>query len=115
FGDASQSAGGGTNNLPGTIIGGTSGTDGIFKTENGGQITANGAPTGEKKYPIDGVGMTSVSWGGTAVITPNIDSIKEVKVVTDNYDAEYGRYRGARVQIISQNGTNSYHGSLFLR
>jgi hypothetical protein len=115
FGDGSQSAGGGTNNLPGTTIGGTSATDGIFKTENGGQITANGARTGENNYTIDGVGMTSVSWGGTAVITPNIDSVKEVKVITDNYDAEYGRYRGAQVQIISQNGTNSYHGSLFLR
>src|ERR1051325_2692870 len=81
FGDGAQSAGGGTSNLPGTTIGGTGGVDGIFKTENGGQITANGARTGENNYQIDGVGMTSVSWGGTAVITPNEDSIKEVKVV----------------------------------
>jgi len=115
FGDGAQSSGGGTSNLPGTTIGGTSGTDGIFKTENGGQVTANGARTGENNYTIDGVGMTSVSWGGTAVITPNEDSIKEVKIITDNYDAEYGRYRGAQVQIISQNGTNDYHGSLFLK
>jgi Carboxypeptidase regulatory-like domain/TonB dependent receptor-like, beta-barrel len=115
FGDGSQSAGGGTNNLPGTTIGGTSATDGIFKTENGGQITANGARTGENNYTIDGVGMTSVSWGGTAVITPNEDSIKEVKVVTDNYDAEYGRYRGAQVQLISQTGTNNYHGSFYFK
>src|SRR6266446_7186740 len=115
FGDGAQSAGGGTSNLPGTTIGGTGGTDGIFKTENGGQIVANGARTGENNYTIDGVGITSVSWGGTAVITPNEDSIKEVKIVTDNYDAENGRFRGAQVQIISQNGTNQYHGSLFLR
>ncbi len=115
FGDGAQSAGGGTSNLPGTTIGGAGGTDGIFKTENGGQITANGARTGENNYQIDGVGMTSVSWGGTAVITPNEDSIKEVKIVTDNYDAENGRYRGAQVQIISQNGTNQYHGSAFIK
>lgn len=115
FGDGAQSAGGGTSNLPGTTIGGTGGTDGIFKTENGGQITANGARTGENNYTIDGVGMTSVSWGGTAVITPNEDSIKEIKVITDNYDAENGRYRGAQVQLISQNGTNQYHGSLFFK
>lgn len=115
FGDGAQSAGGGTSNLPATTIGGTGGTDGIFKTENGGQIVANGARTGENNYTIDGVGMTSVSWGGTAVITPGEDSIKEVKVVTNNYDAEYGRYLGAQVQIISQNGTNQYHGSLFLK
>jgi len=106
FGDGAQGAGGGTSNLPGTTVGGSGGTDGIFKTENGGQITSGGARTGENNYTIDGVGMTSVSWGGTAVITPSEDSIKEVKIVTDNYDAEYGRYRGAQVQIISQNGTN---------
>jgi hypothetical protein len=115
FGDGAQSGGGGTSNLPGTTIGGTGGTDGIFKTENGGQIVANGVRTGENNYTIDGVGMTSVSWGGAAVITPSEDSIKEVKIVTDNYDAEYGRYRGAQVQIISQNGTNQYHGSLYFK
>ncbi|HUM05145.1 MAG TPA: carboxypeptidase-like regulatory domain-containing protein [Terriglobales bacterium] len=115
FGDGSQSGGGGTNNLPSTTIGGTGATDGIFKIENGGQITANGARTGENNYQIDGVGTTSVTWGGTSVITPNEDSIKEVRVVTDNYDAENGRYRGAQVQIISQNGTNNYHGSLFFK
>ncbi len=116
FGDGARSSGiNGGNNLPGTTVGGTSGTDGIFKIENGGQITANGARTGENNYQIDGVGTTSVTWGGTSVVTPNEDSIKEVKVVTDNYDAENGRYRGAQVQIISQNGTNQYHGSLFFK
>ena len=115
FGDGSQAAGGGTNNLPATTIGGTGGTDGVFKIENGGQITANGARTGENNYQIDGVGTTSVTWGGTSVITPNEDSIKEVKILTDNYDAENGRYSGAQVQIISQNGTNQYHGSFFFK
>jgi hypothetical protein len=115
FGDGAQGAGGGTSNLPGTTIGGTGGTDGIFKIENGGQITANGARTGENNYQIDGVGTTSVTWGGTSVITPNEDSVKEVKILTDNYDAENGRYRGAQVQVISQNGTNQYHGSLFFK
>src|SRR6202048_4729231 len=115
FGDGAQASGGGTGNLPGTTIGGTGGTDGVFKIENGGQITANGARTGENNYQIDGVSTTSVTWGGTSVITPNEDSIKEVKIVTDNYDAENGRYRGAQVQVISQNGTNQYHGSIFIK
>ena len=88
---------------------------GIFATENGGQIVANGARTGENNYQIDGVGVTSVSWGGTTVITPNEDAIKEVKVITNNYDAENGRYRGAQVQIISQNGTNDLRGSAFFK
>lgn len=115
FGDGAQSAGGGTNDLPATTVGGTGATDGVFKIENGGQITANGARTGENNYQIDGVGTTSVTWGGTSVITPNEESIKEIKILTDNYDAENGRYRGAQVQIISQNGTNEYHGSFFFK
>ncbi len=115
FGDGAQGAGGGTQNLPATTVGGTGGTDGVFKIENGGQITAGGARTGENNYQIDGVGTTSVTWGGTSVITPNEDSIKEIKILTDNYDAENGRYRGAQVQIISQNGTNQYHGSFFFK
>ena len=115
FGDGARAAGGGTQNLPATTIGGTGNTTGIFATENGGQIVAKGARTGENNYQIDGVGVTSVSWGGTSVITPNEDSIKEIKIVTNNYDAEFGRYRGAQVQIISQNGTNDFHGSAFYR
>jgi len=115
FGDGAQAAGGGTNNLPSSSMAGSGATDGIFKIENGGQITANGARVGSNNYQIDGVGTTSVTWGGSSVITPNEDSIKEVKIVTDNYDAENGRYSGAQVQIISQNGTNSYHGSFFFK
>jgi Carboxypeptidase regulatory-like domain/TonB dependent receptor-like, beta-barrel len=115
FGDGARGAGGGTQNLPATTIGGTGSTTGIFAIENGGQIVANGARTGENNYQIDGVGVTSVSWGGTTVITPNEDSIKEIKVVTNNYDAENGRYRGAQVQMISQNGTNALHGSAFFK
>lgn len=116
FGDGAQQAGGnGTSNLPSTTVGGTGGADGVFKIENGGQISANGARTGENNYQIDGVGTTSVTWGGTSVVTPNEDAIKEVKIITDNYDAENGRYRGAQVQIITQNGTNQYHGSFFFK
>src|ERR1700758_425390 len=43
FGDGAQGAGGGTQNLPSTTIGGTGGTDGVFKIENGGEIMGKGA------------------------------------------------------------------------
>jgi len=115
FGDGAQAAGGGTGNLPSSSQGGSGSADGVFKIENGGQITANGARAGSNNYQIDGVGVTSVTWGGSSVITPNEDSIKEIKIVTDNYDAENGRYSGAQVQVISQNGTNNYHGSFFFK
>src|SRR5260370_13378714 len=72
FGDGAR--GNGQNagfNLPSTTVGGTSGTDGVFKIENGGQITANGARTGENNYQIDGVGTTSVTCGGHALLATN--------------------------------------------
>ena len=115
FGDGAQVGGSGSSNLPSSSMAGSGAADGIFKIENGGQITANGQRVGSNNYQIDGVGTTSVTWGGSSVITPNEDSIKEVKVVTDNFDAENGRYAGAQVQIISQSGTNNYHGSFFFK
>lgn len=115
FGDSSRSDSGGSNNIPGSEQSGTGTGDGIFKTENQGQISANGARTNQNNYQIDGVGVTSVSWGGTSVITPSEDSVKEVKIIANNYDAENGRFAGGQVQIISANGTNEYHGSAFIK
>ncbi|HMI54183.1 MAG TPA: TonB-dependent receptor [Candidatus Saccharimonadales bacterium] len=115
FGDSARTDNGGSRDLPGTEIGGTGTGDAIFKTENGGQISAGGSRTNQNNYQIDGVGVTSVSWGGTSVITPSEESVKEVKIITNNYDAENGRFAGGQVQIISANGTNDYHGSAFIK
>jgi Carboxypeptidase regulatory-like domain len=115
FGDGSRNSSGNTFSLPATEQAGSGATDGIFKTENGGQVTAAGVRTNQNNYTIDGVGVTSVSWGGSSVITPNEDSVKEVKIISNNYDAENGRYAGGQVQVISANGTNEFHGSAFIK
>lgn len=116
FGDGSQ-GGGGTNNynLPGTQTGGgaSGGADGIFKTENGAQVIASGQQTETNGISIDGISTTSAVWGGSTIITPSQESIDSVKVVSNSYDAEDGRFAGAQVQIISKSGTNNFHGSLF--
>ena len=52
-------------------------------------------------------------WGGTTVITPSEDSIDNVKIVSNSYDAENGRFSGAQIQITSKGGSNQYHGSAF--
>jgi carboxypeptidase family protein/TonB-dependent receptor-like protein len=119
FGDGSQGGGGSDNyNLPGTqgqTGGGASGgNDGIFKTENGASIIANGQQTQNNGISIDGISTTSAVWGGATVITPTEDSVDNVKVVSNSYDAEYGRFSGAQLQITSKSGTNDFHGSLFL-
>jgi hypothetical protein len=112
FGDSSQSAGGGTFSLPGNAgDGSASATSGPYMTENKPQVFGNGGRNDTNGITIDGVQVTSVTWGSAAVITPNPDTIKEMKVVTNPYDASLGRFSGAQIQIISENGTNTFHGT----
>ncbi|MGH9514888.1 MAG: TonB-dependent receptor domain-containing protein [Terriglobales bacterium] len=115
IGDNSQAAGNDNYNLPGTQTGGgqSGGADGIFKTENGAQIIANGNQTENNGISIDGISTTSAVWGGSTVITPSEDSVDNVKVVSNSYDAENGRFSGAQIQITSKSGSNDIHGSLF--
>ena len=115
FGDGSQASGNNNYNLPGTQTSGgqSGGADGIFKTENGVQVIANGQQTQNNGISIDGISTTSAVWGGSTVITPSEDSVESVKVVSNAYDAENGRFTGAQIQITSKSGTNDFHGSLF--
>lgn len=114
FGDASRGGSGGANNLPNQTGPGGS-NRAIFQTENTPQVTANGQRISANSFQIDGVSVNSLTHGGSAVITPNQESVKEVRVVSSNYSAEYGRNSGAQVLVVSQNGTNAFHGSLFLK
>ena len=116
FADGSQGQGGNGFNLPGTQTGGgaSGGNDGIFKTENGAQVIANGQQSENNGISIDGITTTSAVWGGATIVTPSEDSVDSVKVVSNSYDAEDGRFSGAQIQVTSKSGTNDFHGSLFL-
>ena len=49
------------------------------------------------------------------MITPSEDSVDNLKVVSNNYDAEYGRFSGAQIQVSTKSGTNELHGSAFFK
>jgi hypothetical protein len=115
FGDGALTNSGGSFQLPGVNTGAPSATDSIFKVENGPQIIANGTRQNSNDIQIDGVGVNSTSWGGAAVVTPNEESVKEIRVIANNYSAEYGRTSGAQILVVSQNGTNDLHGSGFFK
>ncbi len=115
FGDGSQAAGGGSNQMPGSNTQGTTSTSGIFKTENAPQIVANGGQNNSNGIMIDGISTESAVWGGSTVITPSADSVESVKVTSNAYDAEFGRFSGAQIQITSKSGSNDFHGSLFFK
>jgi hypothetical protein len=114
FGDGAQGAGGNGESLPGMQgPGSTGGNQGIFQTENGAAALANGQQYQSNSVTIDGISTTSAVWGGTTIITPSEDSIDNVKVLSNGYDAEFGRFSGAQIQITSKSGTNQFHGSAF--
>ncbi|HXM49524.1 MAG TPA: carboxypeptidase regulatory-like domain-containing protein [Pyrinomonadaceae bacterium] len=114
FGDAARGGTGGAVFLP-NVVGPGGSSRSIFQTENAPQISANGQRITSNNYQIDGTSVNSLTNGGAAVITPNQESVKEVRVIANVYSAEYGRNSGAQVLTVSQNGTNTFHGSLFLK
>lgn len=114
FGDAARGGTGGAVSLPNTAGPGGSSRS-IFQTENAPQISANGQRITANNFQIDGTSVNSLTNGGAAVITPNQESVKEVRIIANVYSAEYGRNSGAQVLTVSQNGTNTFHGSLFLK
>jgi len=118
--DGAQSGGGGGFQAPGTETGASSGGGGnlghsssIFATENGASANANGGQFENNSYTVDGINTVSAVWGGSTVVTPSEDSVGTVKIVTNTYDAENGRFNGAITEITSKSGTNSLHGSFF--
>src|SRR6202046_716821 len=49
---------------------------------------------------------------GTAII-PNLDSIAEFRILTSNFDAEYGEFSGGQINVVTKSGSNAFHGDLF--
>src|SRR5215212_69638 len=114
FGDAGRNPNGNSSGLPNSPGPGGS-NNSIFQAENQPQITANGQRISANNFQIDGVSVNSLSHGGAAVVTPNQESVKEIQVSSSSYSAEDGRNSGAQIKVVSQNGTNDFHGSAFLK
>ncbi|MDQ3684262.1 MAG: TonB-dependent receptor [Acidobacteriota bacterium] len=114
FGSGARSGAGGAVSLPNTTGPGGS-NNSVFQVENQVPITANGQRVSANNYQIDGVSVNSLGQGGAAVITPNQESVKELRVLSSAYSAEYGRNTGAQILVVSQNGTNEFHGSALFK
>ena len=79
---------------------------------NSGSVSVNGGRGASNGYMING-GNTNDGVENTAAIVPNLDSIQEFRIITSNFDAEYGNYSGSQVNVVTKNGTNKWHGSGF--
>ncbi|MCX6590418.1 MAG: TonB-dependent receptor [Acidobacteria bacterium] len=74
-------------------------------------ISINGGRSGENETLIDGI--SSVRASRSASFAPALNSIQEVTVLTNSYDAQYGRFGGGVTSVTLRTGTNRLHGQLF--
>ncbi|MDQ6787857.1 MAG: carboxypeptidase-like regulatory domain-containing protein, partial [Acidobacteriota bacterium] len=114
FGDGARGGNGLATGLPNSPGPGGSNSS-VFQVENQVPISANGQRVSANNFQIDGVSVNSQTNGGGAVITPSQEAVKEVTISSSSYSAEDGRNSGAIVKVVSQNGTNDYHGSAFFK
>jgi len=81
-------------------------------------------PQGSKQIQVDGQAFGGVAFQldgtdnqdpilGIIVINPNMDSLSETKITTQNFDAEFGKAVASVVTAQTKSGSNSFHGSLF--
>jgi hypothetical protein len=80
------------------------------------QVTLlNGSPNsgiGSVNYTMDG-GSNMSGLRNTGNVAPNPDAVQEFRAITNSYSAEYGRFAGGVVDMVTKSGTNRFHGSLF--
>ena len=76
-------------------------------------IFINGARENQKNMTVDGLTNMDTGSNSTTHTAPTIDMIAEVKVLTSNYQAEFGRAAGGTIIVTTRGGTRQYHGSAF--
>jgi hypothetical protein len=79
---------------------------------NSGNISINGQREFANSFMVNGSDVEEDVNMGTAII-PNLDSISEFRILTNNFDAEYGEYSGGQINVITKSGSNAFHGSVF--
>jgi len=92
-------------------------TSGVGATQvsgdlDNGQQSVNGGRTGSNAFMVNGANAEEGVHNGAAMI-PNLDSIAQFRIITNNFDAEYGNYSGGQVNVVTKSGTNQYHGTVF--
>jgi hypothetical protein len=81
-------------------------------TLNPGTISVNGQREFANFFSVNGSDSEEDVNAGTAIL-PNLDSIAEFRILTSNFDAEYGEFSGGQVSVITKSGGNSFHGNAF--
>jgi hypothetical protein len=76
-------------------------------------MSANGQRPSTNNVQIDGVTDIDTGNNGGPMVAISLDSIQEFKILTSNYQAEYGRSVGAQVSAVTKSGGRDFHGSAY--
>jgi Carboxypeptidase regulatory-like domain len=88
------------------------GNDLFYGSDKPGVVTVNGGRGRSNNYSVNG-GDGNDLFANLPAVEPSPDTIEEFRVITNSFDAEYGRNSGAVVNVVTKSGTNDFHGSIF--
>jgi hypothetical protein len=94
------------------IMAGVTGTINPSGDLDPGDVSIDGQRESSNGFMVDAVDVQEHMNGGTSVI-PNLDSIQEFRLLTNNFDAAYGNYNGGMVNVVTKSGSNAVHGDAF--
>ena len=84
----------------------------FYGSQDTGSVSVNGGRTRANNFSVNG-GDANDQFVNLPTIQPSPDSVEEFRVITNTFDAEYGRNSGSVVNVITKSGTNAFHGDLF--
>jgi hypothetical protein len=95
------------------LIPGSSGLYDGHRSGTGGidSFNINGTRANQHEFTIDGASNIDTGNNGGTHVTINTDAIEEVKILTSNYQAEFGKAAGGQIALTTKSGTNSWHGN----
>jgi len=88
------------------------GLDSVYGSDRAGVVSVNGGRGRDNNFTVNG-GDGNDQFAGLPAIQPSPDAIAEFRVLTNTFDAEYGRNSGAVVNVVTKSGTNELHGNLY--
>src|SRR5690348_11687756 len=84
----------------------------FYGSDKPGVVTVNGGRGRSNNYSVNG-GDGNDLFANLPAVQPSPDSIEEFRVITNSFDAEYGRNSGAVVNVVTKSGSNDLHGSVY--
>src|SRR5256885_3058498 len=90
----------------------TTGGDLFYGSDRAGVVSVNGGRGRSNNFSVNG-GDANDQFANLPAVQPTPDSIQEFRVLTNTFDAEYGRNSGAIVNVVTKSGTNVFHGNIY--